>query len=110
MFLRSVTGEWHDGSHREPGVFHAAGKLRDGGSLSPAEEVLVQEIRGWCNGDLEKLKRFPSAKPPCEGKRQKAISWFNGFSTLAYPQNARNGCATGAPRRTGSHNQDDTAG
>jgi hypothetical protein len=71
-----VTSELHDESHQELGVFHAAGKLRDGGFLSPAEEVLVQEIRGWFNGNLEKLKRFTSAKPPYCGKRQNGISWF----------------------------------
>jgi hypothetical protein len=71
MFLRFVTSEWHDESHQELGVFHAAGKLRDGGSLSPAEEVLVQEIRGWFNGNLEKLKRFTSAKPPLRWQEAK---------------------------------------
>jgi len=76
MLLRFVTAELDDESHEELGVFHAAGKLRDSGSLSRAEETLLQEIRDWFNINLEKPKRFTSAKPPYYRKRQNGISWF----------------------------------
>jgi hypothetical protein len=76
MFLRFVTTELDDESHKELGVFHAAGKLRDGGSLSQAEETLLQEIRDWFNINLAKPIRFTSAKPPYYRKRQNGISWF----------------------------------
>jgi hypothetical protein len=76
MFLRFVTKEMHDESHQDLGVFHAAGKLRDSGSLSAAEEARLQEIRDWFNNHLEKPTRFTSAKPPYYRKRQNGISWF----------------------------------
>src|SRR4030081_2521096 len=76
MFLRFVTTELHDESHQELGIFHAARYLRDSGSLSQAEEELLQEIRDWFNSNLEKPKRFTSAKPPYYRKRQNGISWF----------------------------------
>ena len=76
MFLRFVTAELDDESHQELGIFHAARKLRDGGSLSHVEESLPQEIRDWFNNNLEKPKRFTSAKPPYYRKRQNGISWF----------------------------------
>jgi hypothetical protein len=76
MFLRFVTTELDDESHKELGVFHAAGKLRDSGLLSQAEETLLQEIRDWFNINLEKPSRFTSAKPPYYRKRQNGISWF----------------------------------
>ena|ERR1700731_191665 len=76
MFLRFVTAELHDESHQEFGIFHAAGKLRDSGSLSQAEETLLQGVRDWFNINLEKPKRFTSAKPPYYRKRQNGISWF----------------------------------
>ena len=58
------------------GVFHAAGRLRDCGSLSEPEEEVLQEVRSWFNTNLEKPKRFTSAKPPYYRKRQNGISWF----------------------------------
>ena len=76
MFLRFVTAELHDESHQELGIFHAAGKLRDSGSLSPSEETLLQEIRDWFNINLEKPNRFTSSKPPYYRKRQNGISWL----------------------------------
>jgi hypothetical protein len=76
MFLRFVTTELDDESHEQLGVFHAAGKLRVSGSLSQAEEILLQEIRDWFNINLEKPKRFTSAKLPYYRKRQNGISWF----------------------------------
>jgi hypothetical protein len=76
MFVRFVTAELDDESHKELGVFHAAGTLRDSGLLSQAEEALLQEIRDWFNINLEKPKRFTSAKPPYYRRRQNGISWF----------------------------------
>jgi hypothetical protein len=76
MFLRFVTTELHRESHQELGLFQAAAKLRDSGSLSKAEEDLLQEVRDWFNANLEKPKRFTSAKPPYYRKRQNGISWF----------------------------------
>jgi hypothetical protein len=76
MFLRFVTAEVHKESHQDLGVFHAAGKLRDSGSLSAVEEALLQQIREWFNSHLEKPARFTSAKPPYDRKRRNGISWF----------------------------------
>jgi len=76
MFVRFVTTELHRESHQELGVFQAAGKLRNSGSLSKAEEELLQEIRDWFSWNLHKPKRFTSAKPPYCRKRQNGISWF----------------------------------
>ena len=76
MFLRFVTTELDDESHKELGIFHAAGKLRSRGSLSQEEETLLQEIRDWFNVNLEKPKRLTSAKSPYYRKRQNGISWF----------------------------------
>jgi membrane-bound lytic murein transglycosylase len=74
MFLRFVTIEQHDESHQELDIFHAARYLRDNGSLSQAEEELLQEIRDWFNNNLEKPTRFMSAKPPYYRKRRKTAS------------------------------------
>lgn len=76
MFVRFVTTELDEESHKELGVFHAAGKLRDRGLLWQAEEALFQEIRDWFNINLEKPKRFTCAKPPYYRRRQNGISWF----------------------------------
>ena len=76
MFLRFVTTELHRESHQELGVFQAAYRLRDKGSLSQAEELLLKEISEWFNVNLEKPQRFTSAKPPYYRKRQNGISWF----------------------------------
>jgi hypothetical protein len=76
MFLRFVTTELHGESHQELGVFQAAYRLRDKGSLSQEEELLLKEISGWLNVNLAKPKRFTSAKPPYYRKRQNGISWF----------------------------------
>ena len=76
MFLRFVTTELDDESHQELGVFHAAGKLRDAGSLSQEEKAFLQEVRDWFNKNLEKPTRFTSAKPPYYRKRKNGISWF----------------------------------
>ncbi len=70
-----MTTELDDESHKEVGIFHAARYLRDSGSLSQAEEELLQEIRDWFNIHLEKPTRFTSAKPPYSRKRQNGISW-----------------------------------
>lgn len=76
MFLRFVTTEVDNESHKELGVFHAARRLRDSSSLSQAEETLLLEIRDWFNINLKKPNRFTSAKPPYDRKRQNGISWF----------------------------------
>jgi hypothetical protein len=76
MFLRFVIADRDRESHQERGLFHAAGRLRDSGSLSEAEETLLQEVRDWFNINLEKPRRFTSAKPPYYRKRQNGISWF----------------------------------
>lgn len=76
MFVRFVTTDLHRESQQGLGVFHGAGKLRDGGLLSRADEDLLREIRDWFNNNLAKPKRFTSAKPPYYRKRQNGISWF----------------------------------
>ncbi|MGA9042438.1 MAG: hypothetical protein WB421_18040 [Terriglobales bacterium] len=76
MFVRFVTSALDEESHQELGVFHAAGNLRDKGTLSEHEQEFLQEIREWFNLNLEKPTRFTSAKPPYYRKRQDGISWF----------------------------------
>ncbi len=76
MFLRFVTTEMHRDSHQELGIFQAAYRLRKKGSLSEAEDLLLKEISDWFNINLDKPKRFTSAKPPYNRKRQNGISWF----------------------------------
>jgi len=76
MFIRFVIDERHRESHQELGLFHAAGKLRDSGSLSQPEADVLREIRGWFDINLEEPTRFTSSKPPYYRKRQNGISWF----------------------------------
>ena len=82
MFLRFVTTEVDNESHKELGVFHAARRLRDSSSLSQAEETLLLEIRDWFNINLKKPNRFTSAKPPYDRKRQNGISWFKDSASV----------------------------
>jgi hypothetical protein len=76
MFLRFVTAQMHEESHKEIGVFQAAYRLRDNDMLSDEEEAILQGIRDWFNRNLEKPTRFTTAKPPYYRKRQNGISWF----------------------------------
>jgi hypothetical protein len=76
MFLRFVSTDVHRESQQELGVFHAAGRLRDSGSLSKDEENVLKEIRDWFSKNLKRPTRFTSAKPPYYRKRQDGISWF----------------------------------
>jgi hypothetical protein len=62
MFLRFVISGLDEESHQEPGVFHAAGNLRDSGLLSQHDEKLLQEIRDWFSDSLEKPARLRTPK------------------------------------------------
>jgi hypothetical protein len=78
MFLRFVTTEVHEESHRALGLFQAAARLRDKQVLSDEEEAILSEIRDWFSRNLKKPTRFTTAKPPYYRKRQNGISWFKG--------------------------------
>ena len=80
MFLRFVTAELDDESHKELGVFHAAGKLRDSGSLSEAEETLLQEIRRLVQyqpGKTEEIHFCQASLLPQEAKRDLLVQGFS---------------------------------
>jgi hypothetical protein len=80
-FLRFVIADVHEESHQELGIFHAADKLRESGSLSAEEQAALQESRDWFNVNLEKPTRFTSGKPPYYRKKQNGISWFKDSAT-----------------------------
>src|SRR5277367_2518100 len=76
MYLRFVVADIDKNSGKELGVFHAMGRLRDSGKLTPHEEEQHDLIRKWFNENLEKPTRFTASKPPLYRKQPKAISWF----------------------------------
>lgn len=81
MFVRFVTAEVHEESHKEIGVFQSAYRLRDNDLLSEEDELILQEIRDWFNKNLDKPSRFTSSKPPYYRKRQDGISWFKASAS-----------------------------
>jgi hypothetical protein len=76
MYLRFVVSELHKDSERGLGIFHAAWKLRDEGSLFLHEKEHLEKLRQWFNAHLKVPTRFTTSKPPYYRKKNKAISWF----------------------------------
>jgi hypothetical protein len=76
MFVRFVTAELDEDSHKRLGIFQAVYRLKENGVLTPQEETYLQEIHRWFDKNLDQPDRFTSAKPPYYRKRQDGISWF----------------------------------
>jgi hypothetical protein len=76
VFVRFAVGQIDDSSQRGLGVFQALYRLRNEGKLYPYEEEHFRTVSEWFNGNLQKPKRFTTAKPPYYRKQSKAISWF----------------------------------
>lgn len=76
VYLRFAVERRDEDSGRGLGIFHAAGELRDHGSIEEWELVRLWELRDWFNANLEKPSRFTTAKPPFYRKQAKAIAWF----------------------------------
>lgn len=76
MYIRFVTRRLHSESSREEGVFQAAHRLQDGGSLYEYEFSQLAEHIKWFDIHLKTPARFTTAKPPHYRKRNRAISWF----------------------------------
>jgi hypothetical protein len=76
MYLRFVIADIDEDSHRELGVFHAVGNLRNQGKLHSYEEAEHDSIRQWFNENLQRPTRLTASKPPYYRKKNKAISWF----------------------------------
>jgi hypothetical protein len=74
--LRFSIAKRDEDSGRGLGIFHAAGHLRDHGSIEPWEADALFEIRDWFDQNLDKPDRFTSAKPPHYRKQPKAVAWF----------------------------------
>ena len=58
------------------GVFQAAFRLRERGTLSPHEEELHDLTQQWFDENLKEPNRFTASKPPYYRKPNKAISWL----------------------------------
>jgi hypothetical protein len=76
VYIRFVTGEIHDDTSYELGVFQVAHKLRRKGHLPKYEETRLTELLDWFNTNLKEPTRFTTSKPPYYRKRNRAISWF----------------------------------
>jgi hypothetical protein len=82
MYLRFAIAAIDEDSHRQLGIFHAAGNLRDSGKLYEHEANSLYELREWFNENLEKPTRFTASKPPFYRKQPKAIAWFKDTAVL----------------------------
>jgi hypothetical protein len=80
-YVRFVTGDVNSESQREAGVFQAAYRLRDAGTLDDYDAAHLTEHLNWFNSHLEKPNRFTAAKPPYYRKKNRAISWFKETAT-----------------------------
>lgn len=47
MYIRFIIHEKDEDSGRNLGIFHAAGNLRDSGTLDPYDQTRLEEIRDW---------------------------------------------------------------
>jgi hypothetical protein len=81
MYIRFITGEIHDNSSYELGVFQAAYRLRRTGHLPQYEETRLTELLDWFNANLKKPTRFTTSKPPYYRKQSRGISWFKDTAT-----------------------------
>jgi hypothetical protein len=81
MYIRFITGEIHDDTSFELGVFQAAYRLRRKGHLPKYEETRLTELLDWFSTNLKKPVRFTTSKPPYYRKQNRAISWFKDSAT-----------------------------
>jgi hypothetical protein len=81
MYLRFSIERRDEDSGRGLGIFHAAGELRDHGSLEEWEANSLWELRDWFNNHLDKPDRFTASKPPFYRKQSKGIAWFKDTAT-----------------------------
>lgn len=68
MYLRFVTLEVDENSHKPQGILRAAGRLQDSGQLNKEESFRLQEIFDWFNQHLP--------HPPKTFDAARAIFWF----------------------------------
>jgi hypothetical protein len=81
MYIRFITGEIHDDTSHELGVFQAAYRLRRNGRLHEYEETRLTELLDWFEANLTKPTRLTTSKPPHYRKQNRAISWFKDSAT-----------------------------
>jgi hypothetical protein len=81
MYIRFITGEIHDNTSHEVGVFQAAYGLRRNGHSLEYEEARLTELLDWFNANLPKPTRLTTSKPPYYRKQNRAISWFKDIAT-----------------------------
>ena len=81
MYIRFITGEIHDNTSHEVGVFQAAYGLRRNRHLLEHEEARLTELLDWFNANLPKPTRLTTSKPPYYRKQNRAISWFKDIAT-----------------------------
>lgn len=81
MYIRFITGEIHDDTAFELGVFQAAFRLRRNGSLPEHDDTRLAELLDWFSVNLKKPKRLTTSKPPYYRKQNRAISWFKDSAT-----------------------------
>ena len=74
MYIRFVIAARGSNSLAPIGIFHAIGKLRDRGDLSPEDEARVRELTAWFNNNLERPARLRRNRKT--HRKNKAISWF----------------------------------
>ena len=74
MFVRFVVKQRDPNSGRRQGLFHAAGNLRDSGTLSAQDAADLKNIRDWFNENLRRPTR--QAVSPRPHRKAQAISWF----------------------------------
>ena len=79
MYVRFVVDKIDPNSGVELGIFQAAYRLAEAGTLAPHEEAWWYDIRGWFNLKLEKPARFARSRRP--GANRCAISWFKADAT-----------------------------
>jgi hypothetical protein len=70
MYIRFTTGEIHDKSSYEVGVFQAAYRLRKQGNLADYEETRLRELLDWFNTNLKKPDRIHEVKTPVLQERE----------------------------------------
>lgn len=82
MFLRFITDEIDNDSQVAEGVFQAAAKLRETGSLSEIEVAQLKDLSDWFDKNLKKPARFNRTKSKGYYRRKtKGISWFKSSAS-----------------------------
>lgn len=79
MFLRFVIPSRDPDSGKRQGVFQALSDLLYEERLTPAEEILYNELRHWFNEHLERPDRF--SRSSRHNPKNVAISWFKDSAT-----------------------------